>query len=101
MMATKKPSVKNRKVCSNGHIFYKSSDCPTCPICEGAKKPVDGFLSLLSAPARRALENYGVKTPVQLSKKTETEILRLHGMGPATIPILRSVLKSNKLSFKK
>ncbi len=101
MMATKKSVAKNRKVCVNGHVFYKSSDCPTCPVCEAAKKPIDGFLSLLAGPARRALENEGIKTPAQLSKKTEADILKLHGMGPATIPVLHSVLKSNKLSFKK
>ncbi|OSZ76889.1 hypothetical protein CAP36_10665 [Chitinophagaceae bacterium IBVUCB2] len=97
----KKVSSTNRRVCSEGHIFYKSTDCPTCPVCEAAKKPIDGFLSLLSAPARRALENSGIKTAAQLAKRTEAEILQLHGMGKATIPILRSVLKSNKLSFRK
>ena len=101
MMATKKRAAKNRKICAEGHVFYKSSDCPTCPVCEAAKKPMDSFLSLLAAPARRALENEGIKTPAQLAKKTEADILKLHGMGKATIPILRSVLKSNYLSFKK
>jgi hypothetical protein len=27
-------SVKQLKICSKGHRFYKSSDCPTCPVCE-------------------------------------------------------------------
>ncbi len=100
-MATKKRASKNRKVCANGHVFYKSSDCPTCPVCEAAKKPITGFLALLSGPARRALENANITTAAQLANKTEAEILQLHGMGKATIPILRSVLKSNKLLFKK
>ncbi len=100
-MATKKSTTKNRKICAEGHFFYKSSDCPTCPVCEAAKKPMDSFLSLLAAPARRALENEGIKTPAQLAKKTEADILKLHGMRKATIPILRIILKSNYLSFKK
>jgi hypothetical protein len=89
-----------RKVCSNGHIYYKSSDCPVCPVCEQQKK-VEGFLSTIGAPARRALENAGLGTIEQLSKKTEAEILKLHGMGPGTIPKLRTALKSKGLAFKK
>ncbi len=72
---------KNLKTCSKGHKFYKSSDCPTCPICEQERKPQDGFLALISAPARRALENKGITTLDQLSKFSEREILELHGMG--------------------
>jgi len=59
------------------------------------------FLSLLGAPARRALENNGIKTLQQLSKFSEKEILKLHGMGPSSIPKLRIALNSEGLSFKK
>ena len=59
------------------------------------------FLSVIAAPARRTLENAGIKTPEQLSRKSEIEILKLHGMGPSSIPILRSLLKSRGLSFRK
>lgn len=89
------------KICINGHRFYKSSDCPTCPICEQERKPEEGFLSLLSAPARRALENAGIKTLDQLAKRSEAEILELHGMGPSSIPKLRKTLKSEGYSFRK
>lgn len=89
------------KTCTEGHQYYKTSDCPTCPICEKERKPKDGFLSLLSAPARRALENKGIKTLRQLSKFSEEEILNLHGMGPASIPKLRSALQGERLSFRK
>jgi hypothetical protein len=44
------------RICPNGHHYVKSSDCPVCPFCEADRKPKKGFLSLLSAPARRALE---------------------------------------------
>jgi hypothetical protein len=93
---------KTFRTCKKGHAYYKSSDCPTCPICEAARKGSStGFLSLLSAPARRALENKGISTLKQLAAFTEKEILALHGMGPATIPILKKALKEEELAFKK
>ncbi|MEH7082237.1 RNA polymerase alpha subunit C-terminal domain-containing protein [Neobacillus drentensis] len=93
-------SEKNLRTCVQGHQFYKSSDCPTCPTCENERKPADGFLSVLSAPARRALENNGISTLQQLSTFTEKEVLQFHGMGPASLPKLRSALKESGLSFK-
>jgi len=64
------------------------------------KKPEQSFSSVV-APARRALENAGIKTPEQLAKYTVTQLLELHGMGPSSIPKLRNVLKSKGLSFKR
>jgi DNA-directed RNA polymerase alpha subunit len=93
-------SQKNIRTCNKGHKYYKSSDCPTCPICEQERKPANGFLSLLSAPARRALENNGITSLQELSKCSEKEILQLHGMGPASLPKLRTALKENGLSFR-
>ncbi|WP_077324243.1 RNA polymerase alpha subunit C-terminal domain-containing protein [Virgibacillus siamensis] len=93
-------SEKNLRICSKGHKYYKSSDCPTCPICERERKPDNGFLSVLSAPARRALENNGITSLQKLSKFNEKEILQFHGMGPASLPKLRSALKKEGLSFR-
>jgi hypothetical protein len=92
---------KNLRICSNGHQYFKSSDCPVCPICEEDRKPKDHFLSSLSAPARRALEKEGLITPKRLSTKSEKYILSLHGIGPASIPALRKVLAEAGLSFLK
>lgn len=64
------------------------------------KEVTDPFLTLLAAPARRALENKGIKTLEQLSKFSEGEILKLHGMGKSSIPKLRSALMAHSLSFK-
>ena len=89
-----------RKICANGHVFYKSSDCPSCPQCESSRKPSDGFLSTLGAPARRALENAGIISEEQLAKYTEKEILKLHGMGPSSIPKLKAALAKKGLQFK-
>lgn len=92
---------KNYKICSNGHSYKKSIGCPTCPVCESLNKPASGFLSLLSAPARRALENKGITTLQQLAAHSEKDILQLHGMGKASLPILHKVLKAAYLNFKK
>ena len=91
---------KKLKVCKNGHEFYKSSDCQTCPKCEELKKPKDGFLASLVAPARRALENEGVITLEKLANFSEKEILKLHGMGKSSIPKLKDALKEKGLMFK-
>jgi hypothetical protein len=90
----------NLRTCAKGHSYYKTSDCPTCPLCERERKPTVGFLSVLAAPARRALVNNGVTTLQQLSRYTEKEILALHGMGPDSIPRLKDALHAAGLSFK-
>ncbi|WP_147803841.1 RNA polymerase alpha subunit C-terminal domain-containing protein [Alkalicoccus halolimnae] len=91
---------KTLRTCEQGHNYYKSIDCPTCPACEQEKKPDSGFLSLLSNPARQALEHEGITTLQKLSKCTEREILKLHGMGPRSMPTLRNELQSKGLAFK-
>lgn len=91
---------KTLRTCEKGHEYYKSSDCPTCPDCEKEKKPTTGFLSLLSSPARNALQHHGIHTIEELSKYSEKEILKLHGMGPASMPKLRKALEESGLSFK-
>ena len=97
-MSSQKGSLRT---CLKGHSYYKSSDCSTCPACEELRKPKEGFLSLLSAPARRALENNTIKTLTHLSKLSEKEILAFHGMGPGSIPKLRKALEAEGLSFRK
>lgn len=89
------------KICKNGHRFYKSSDCPTCPVCEEERKPKDGFLSLLSAPARRALEHEGLTSLTKVSRYSEKELGELHGMGPSAIAKMKQLLKDAGLSLRK
>jgi hypothetical protein len=91
---------KNRRICREGHLYYKSSDCPVCPVCEKNNKPKEGFLSIVSAPARRALEREGIKTLKELSGFSESEILNLHGIGPGSLPKLRNALNNEGLSFR-
>ena len=92
---------KSLRVCEKGHKFYKSSECKSCPACDKENRPKSGFLSKLSAPARNALVHEGIDTLRKLSKYTEKEILKIHGIGPASLPIMRSFLKEEGLSFKK
>jgi DNA-directed RNA polymerase alpha subunit len=95
------PSGKSKRICNNGHTYFKSSDCPVCPICEKERAAKTGFLSSLPAPARHALEGAGIKTLVQLSKMTGPELLKLHGMGPDAVGKIRVALKAEGLYFKK
>jgi DNA-directed RNA polymerase alpha subunit len=96
----KEQAMTNARVCNKGHQYYKSCDCPTCPFCEKERKPKSGFIALLAAPARRALENKGITTLGELSAFSEKEILALHGMGPGSIPKLINALKQEGFSFK-
>lgn len=91
---------KSKKVCVNGHTYFKSSDCPVCPVCQNNSKPRHDFLSKLSAPARRALENEGIDSLAILANFSEQEILKLHGMGKSSIPKLKDELATIGLCFK-
>lgn len=93
-------SKKTLRTCRNGHKYYKTSDCPTCPTCEKDLKQKEVFLSLVPAPARRALESQGIKTLIELSKYSEAELLSLHGFGPNSIPKLKKALANYGLSFQ-
>lgn len=91
---------KNLRVCEKGHKYYKSSDCPSCPTCNKENKQESGFLLKLSSPARSALVHEGIDTLQKLSKYSEKEILKIHGIGPASLPVMRNLLKEEGLSFK-
>ncbi|MCD0471685.1 DNA-directed RNA polymerase subunit alpha C-terminal domain-containing protein [Flavobacterium sp. JAS] len=91
---------KNSRTCKKGHSYFKTSECPTCPICEKERKPQSGILASLSAPARRALENKGIQSVTDLSKYSKKEILSLHGIGPSSIPKLLEELEKKKINFR-
>lgn len=78
----------SKRTCSAGHVFEKTSSCPTCPICEQQKRPQNGFLSGLSAPARRAFEAQGILSEEQVMLLSKKEILSWHGVGKSTITYL-------------
>ena len=88
------------RTCSNGHKYVKSSDCPTCPKCEALRLKDSHFIPSLSAPAKRALENAGITSLAKLAGWREADVLKLHGMGPASAPRMRSALKVAGLKFR-
>ena len=53
----------------------------------------------MGAPAHRALVDAGYTRLDQLTGITEAELLKLHGMGPKGIRILREALAERGLSF--
>ena len=49
-----------------------------------------GLPATLAAPARRALEGAGYSSLEQLSRATEAELKRLHGVGPMAIRVIET-----------
>ena len=65
------------------------------------KEPLPGgFPAGLSAPAQRALAGAGYARIEQLAAATEADILKLHGIGPSAMPLLREALAAKGLSFQ-
>lgn len=54
----------------------------------------------IGSPATRALEAAGYTRLEQLTRVTEADLARLHGMGPKALGILREALEAQGLSFK-
>jgi DNA-directed RNA polymerase alpha subunit len=57
-------------------------------------------LPKLAAPARRALAAAGYERLEDLTQATESEIMRLHGMGKNAMAALREALRERGLSFR-
>lgn len=53
----------------------------------------------LSNPARRALVGAGYVRLEQFTRLSEAEVLRLHGMGPKGVEMIRHALAAKGLSF--
>lgn len=66
---------------------------------EQRDQPESDLPAELSNPARRALHNAGYQRLDQLTKVSEAELKRLHGLGPKGIAMLRRALSANGLSF--
>lgn len=94
-----------KKTCSRGHVFEKTSACPTCPACwPGRKKAILAAGDLpekLGAPALRALEHAKIRSLFRLSQRTEKEIAGLHGMGPKGIGMLKAAMRRLGLKFRR
>jgi DNA-directed RNA polymerase alpha subunit len=53
----------------------------------------------LASPARRALAAAGITQLDQFAAISEAELLKLHGMGPKAVEIIRKSMQENGLSF--
>ena len=56
-------------------------------------------LPKLAAPARRALLGAGYTRLERLTTVKESEVMKLHGMGPKAMDVLRHALRERGLSF--
>ncbi len=61
---------------------------------------MENDLPKLSAPAHRALAGVGIQNLEQVSRFSEAEIKKLHGIGPKAIKELREALAARGLVFK-
>ncbi len=62
-------------------------------------QPESDLPRAIGAPARRALAAAGIYRLEQLTEMSEAELLRLHGVGPKAIRLLREALAERSLSF--
>lgn len=62
-------------------------------------QPKTDFPQNIGNPARQALEVAGYSKLKQLTKVSEAELGKLHGMGPKALGILREALHAKGLSF--
>lgn len=58
------------------------------------------FLSMLSNPARRALERGGISSFESLASLSKKELLNMHGIGPKSLPIVEDCLDSVGMKLK-
>lgn len=66
---------------------------------ENLDKTKESDFPKISKPANRALQNAGIYRLEQLTGTTESDILKLHGMGPKGVRILKDALNEKGLSF--
>jgi uncharacterized protein YdhG (YjbR/CyaY superfamily) len=66
---------------------------------KNSEQPNTEFPRGIGNPARSALEEAGYTKLKQLTRVTERELIKLHGMGPKALGILREELNAKGLSF--
>lgn len=65
-----------------------------------ARDPESDLPTTIGNPARNTLRVSGITRLDQLTGKTESEILALHGMGPKALGLLRDALAARGQAFK-
>jgi uncharacterized protein YdhG (YjbR/CyaY superfamily) len=68
---------------------------------QNPKGPNTDFPPGMGKVAPRELEHAGYTKLKQLTRVTEAELLKIHGVGPKAVRILRETLKAKGLSFAK
>lgn len=68
-------------------------------MCAMENRPESGFLSHISAPARRAMEAHKIRELEQLVFKTKKEVSGWHGVGPKVMAKLEEALAAKGLRF--
>jgi predicted flap endonuclease-1-like 5' DNA nuclease len=61
----------------------------------------DSLPSGIGSPAHRALAAAGITRLEQFTSISEEELLKLHGVGPKAIRIIKESLRENGLAFAK
>jgi DNA-directed RNA polymerase alpha subunit len=61
--------------------------------------PESDFPKSMGNPARNALHHIGCYRLEQLTRMTEAEVLKLHGIGPKAVNELRRALAEKGLAF--
>ena len=64
-----------------------------------SEQPMDEWPIRYENPARRAFREIGIVNLVQLTQYQEAELLKLHGVGPKAIRLLREALAERGLAF--
>jgi len=81
-----------------------AAGCDSQPACAGYSQGKEATLTELpktSRPAEAALAEAGIASLEDLARRTEREVLALHGMGPKALGILKATLAERGMSFAK
>ena len=62
---------------------------------------MSNFPAGLARPARRALAAAGISRLEQLTELSETELIKLHGIGPKALLVIKGAMEDRGLSFAK
>jgi DNA-directed RNA polymerase alpha subunit len=60
---------------------------------------IDVLLTRLAQPAQRAIQNEGITSIEQITKYSEKEFAKLHGIGKNAMNIIKETLNENGLTF--
>ncbi|RYZ49400.1 MAG: hypothetical protein EOP49_16350 [Sphingobacteriales bacterium] len=71
------------------------------PVTRSEDEKADSFFDGFARPAASALKHAGINSAEQLAGYTQKAILAMHGIGPASLPVLKQKLKDRGLDFSK